>query len=231
MRLEAEQVTKQYQTDPKKARFAYALSRTDLVVESGEFAVITGKSGSGKSTLLHILAGLLQPTSGCVLAGGKDLYRMADGELSKFRNENIAVIPQGGGAIYSLTAEENIYVKKEEKDILLLMRELGIELLKDAYPSELSGGELRRVAIARALFQGTGILLADEPTSDLDEENTDIVAKLLRRAADSGKTVFVVTHEMDMLPYADSHYIMKEGVLRKADEKIKAISCELSADS
>ena len=108
MRLEAEQVTKQYQMDPKKARFAYALSRTDLVVESGEFAVITGKSGSGKSTLLHILAGLLQPTSGCVLAGGKDLYRMADSELSKFRNENIAVIPQGGGAIYSLTAEENI---------------------------------------------------------------------------------------------------------------------------
>ena len=202
MRLEAEQVTKQYQMDPKKARFAYALSRTDLVVESGEFAVITGKSGSGKSTLLHILAG-----------------------------------PQGGGAIYSLTAEENIrlarniYGKKEEKDILPLMRELGIELLKDAYPSELSGGELRRVAIARALFQGTGILLADEPTSDLDEENTDIVAKLLRRTADSGKTVFVVTHEMDMLPYADSHYIMKEGALRKADEKIKAISCELSADS
>jgi len=237
MRLEAEQVTKQYQTDPKKARFTYALSGTDLVVESGEFAVITGKSGSGKSTLLHILAGLLQPTSGCVLAGGKDLYRMADGELSKFRNENIAVIPQGGGAIYSLTAEENIRLarnicgRKEEKDILPLMKELGIEQLKDAYPSELSGGELRRVAIARALFQGTGILLADEPTSDLDEENTDIVAKLLRRAADSGKTVFVVTHEMDMLPYADSHYIMKEGVLRKADEKIKAISCEMSAIS
>ena len=235
MRLEAEQVTKQYQTDPKKARFTYALSGTDLVVESGEFAVITGKSGSGKSTLLHILAGLLQPTSGCVLAGGKDLYRMADGELSKFRNENI--IPQGGGAIYSLTAEENIRLarnicgRQEEIDILPLMKELGIEQLKDAYPSELSGGELRRVAIARALFQGTGILLADEPTSDLDEENTDIVAKLLRRAADSGKTVFVVTHEMDILPYADSHYIMKEGVLRKADEKIKAISCELSADS
>lgn len=165
MRLEAEQVTKQYQMDPRKARFAYALSGTDLVVEEGEFAVITGKSGSGKSTLLHILAGLLQPTSGCVLAGGKDLYRMADSELSKFRNENIAVIPQGGGAIYSLTAEENIrlarniYGKKEEKDILPVMRELGIELLKDAYPSELSGGELRRVAIAGALCRDTGIFL------------------------------------------------------------------------
>mgnify|MGYP000621145104 CR=1 FL=1 len=100
--------------------------------------------------------------------------------------------PEGGGAIYSLTAKKhpsgrNICGKKEEKDILPLMRELGIEQLKDAYPSELSGGELRRVAIARARFQGTGILLADEPTSDLDEENTDIVAKLLRRAADSGK--------------------------------------------
>ena len=106
-----------------------------------------------------------------------------------------------------------------------MLDQYGLGDFKDRFPSELSGGELRRVAIARALFQGTGILLADEPTSDLDEENTDIVAKLLRRAADSGKTVFVVTHEMDMLPYADSHYIMKEGVLRKADEKIKAISC------
>ena len=85
MRLEAEQVTKQYQTDPKKARFTYALSGTDLVVESGEFAVITGKSGSGKSTLLHILAGLLQPTSGCVLAGGKDLYRTVNCQSSEMK--------------------------------------------------------------------------------------------------------------------------------------------------
>ena len=96
------------------------------------------------------------------------MYRMADGELSKFRNENIAVIPQGGGAIYSLTAEENIRLprnicgKKEEKDILPLMRELGIEQLKDAYPSELSGGELRRVAIAERSFRAQGSFL---PTS------------------------------------------------------------------
>ena len=219
MRLEAEQVTKQYQMDPKKARFAYALSRTDLVVESGEFAVITGKSGSGKSTLLHILAGLLQPTSGCVLAGGKDLYRMADGELSKFRNENIAVIPQGGGAIYSLTAEENIrlarniYGKKEEKDILPLMRELGIELLKDAYPSELSGGELRRVAVARALLMNPSIVLADEPTAGLDAENATTVLRLLREAVDGGAAVLIVTHEPEARRYADRTFAMDGGHL------------------
>ncbi|MFR6111235.1 MAG: hypothetical protein ACLUIQ_07630 [Dialister invisus] len=98
MRLEAEQVTKQYQMDPKKARFAYALSRTDLVVESGEFAVITGKSGSGNPRSSISLQGCFSRHR--ARAGGrKDLYRMADGELSKFRNENIAVIPQGGGAI------------------------------------------------------------------------------------------------------------------------------------
>ncbi len=97
------------------------------------------------------------------------MYRMADGELSKFRNENIAVIPQGGGAIYSLTVEENIrlarniYGKKEEQDILPIMRELGIELLKDAYPSELSGGELRRVAIAGALCRDTRLSAVRSP--------------------------------------------------------------------
>lgn len=222
MRLEAEQVTKQYQMDPKKARFAYALSSTDLLVESGELVMITGKSGSGKSTLLHILAGLLVPTSGRTLAGGKDLYRMADGELSKYRNEHIAVIPQGGAAIYSLTVEENIrlarnfYGKRAKKNPLPLMKELGIERLKDAYPHELSGGELRRVSIARAFYQDGDILLADEPTSDLDGENTAVVIQLLRAAANEGKTVVVVTHETDLIPHGDTHYIMKEGVLQKA---------------
>lgn len=222
MRLEADQVTKQYQMDPKKARFAYVLSSTDLVVESGELVIITGKSGSGKSTLLHILAGLLAPTSGRMLAGEKDLYRMADGELSRYRNKHIAVIPQGGAAIYNLTVEENIrlaknlYDGKDERDPLPLMKELGIHMLKDAYPNELSGGELRRVSIARALYQDSDILLADEPTSDLDEENTRVVTNLLRKAADRGKAVVVVTHEMDLIPYGDTHYIMKEGILQKA---------------
>ena len=133
MRLEAEQVTKQYQTDPKKARFTYALSGTDLVVESGEFAVITGKSGSGKSTLLHILAGLLQPTSGCVLAGGKDLYRMAGGGLSKFRKEKIAVIPPGGGGVLSPAGGEKnrlppeIIGEKEKKKNRAPLKKIGDE--------------------------------------------------------------------------------------------------------
>ena len=206
MRLEAEQVTKQYQTDPKKARFTYALSGTDLVVESGEFAVITGKSGSGKSTLLHILAGLLQPTSGCVLAGGKDLYRMADGELSKFRNENIAVIPQGGGAIYSLTAEENIRLarnicgRQEEIDILPLMKELGIEQLKDAYPSELSGGMAQRVVIALAVLLHPKLILADEPTSALDTTVQKQVLEELLMLRDTLHTAIIfITHNLSLI--------------------------------
>ena len=213
------------------------LKGIDLHIDKGEVVSIVGPSGAGKTTLLQIMGTLDKPDSGAISVDGVDVMRLSSNKLSDFRNQHIGFVFQFYNLIPDLTAEENIrlprniYGKKEEKDILPLMKELGIEQLKDAYPSELSGGELRRVAIARALFQGTGILLADEPTSDLDEENTDIVAKLLRRAADSGKTVFVVTHEMDMLPYADSHYIMKEGVLRKADEKIKAISCELSADS
>ena len=223
MIIRAEEITKQYQHDPKKGRFSYALKKTDFQIIPGQLIIITGKSGSGKSTLLHILAGLLQPTTGKVFIDNMDLYACSDKKLSEVRNKKIGVIPQGESAIFSLTVAENISLasslykeEKEDKDVSILLRELGIETLAEEFPASLSGGELRRMSIARAIFQQPEIILADEPTSDLDDENTDIVIRLLKKTAQSGKAVLVVTHDTAFVPYADMRYIMNAGVLSKA---------------
>ena len=229
-RVEARGVAKDYPRAGASGGVLTAVRPLDLELGSGSLTVITGRSGSGKSTLLSMLAGMLAPTSGTVLLDGADLYSLDERSRSRLRNAKIGLVPQGHTALRALSVLDNVLLpsvlysrrrppRQRAEDLL---EAVGIAEPARIGPHELSGGELRRVAIARALFQGAGILLADEPTSDLDEENTDIVAKLLRRAADSGKTVFVVTHEMDMLPYADSHYIMKEGVLRKADDEDKS---------
>ena len=123
---------------------------------------------------------------------------------------------------YSLTVLENVllagslYDKKSTKDAAKLLQELGIDAIAEMHPSELSGGELKRMSIARGLYQDAGIILADEPTADLDEENSAIVIQALRKEADNGKAVLVVTHELDLLPYADVHYIMQAGNITKA---------------
>ena len=122
---------------------------------------------------------------------------------------------------YSLTVLENVllagnlYDKKSTKDAAKLLQELGIDAIAEMHPSELSGGELKRMSIARGLYQDAGIILADEPTADLDEENSAIVIQALRKEADNGKAVLVVTHELDLLPYADVHYIMQAGNITK----------------
>lgn len=223
MILEAVQITKQYQTNPNSKRTTYALQTTNLQLTSGKLTILTGKSGSGKTTLLHILAGLLHPTSGYVELDGHDIYNMSDKEQSAFRNKNIAIIPQGEAAIHSLTALENILLAQsiyganpDTQAALQLLQELDIASIADMYPSELSGGELKRVSIARGLFQNAGVLLADEPTADLDEENSRIVIQALQKEARKGKAVLVVTHELDLLPYADEHYIMQDGKLTQA---------------
>lgn len=222
MMIEAVQVSKRYDTEKRKTSAEYALESTTLSVDKGEMVILTGKSGSGKTTLLHIMAGLLRPSSGYVLIEERDIYRLNDKELSAFRNRKIGVVPQGEAAIYSLTVEENIklpdmiYGRQSTQDIDKILKDMDMYYKKKAYPGELSGGELRRMSIARAIYQDTDIILADEPTSDLDDENTNIVIQMLRRAADKGKAVFVVTHETDLLPYADRHYIMKSGQMTKA---------------
>lgn len=224
-------VFKQFFRKRSDSNAFYAVEDVDFNLDNGKFTVITGASGSGKSTLLNMLAGILNPTQGTVSVEDTDLYKMDDNELSLFRNKNIGVIPQGQSAIYSLSVIENVLLpftlyKGTKEDSLHadvrkkaeeLLDKTGIGDLKDVMPSELSGGEMRRMAIARALINDPDVILADEPTADLDEENTKIVLEILKKAAEEGKSVLVVTHDKDVMKYADETYRMNKGKLLKED--------------
>ncbi|MBR1529811.1 MAG: ABC transporter ATP-binding protein [Oscillospiraceae bacterium] len=221
MILKAEKLSKEFIRETKNTNRFCAVQETDFVLESGSFAVLTGRSGSGKSTFLHMLSGLMTPTSGRVLIDDKDIYQLPDQELSRFRNQHIGVIPQGQTALHSLTVLENICLpytlygeEAHETEALALLEKLEIAHLKTALPAELSGGELRRMAIARAFLRKPELILADEPTSDLDDQNTEIVFQFLRQAAQDGAAVFAVTHETNAAQYADRLFRMNAGQLQ-----------------
>ena len=202
------------------AQYFDAVAPTDMRLEAGELVVLKGRSGSGKSTLLNIMGGLLAPTEGTVALDGQDLYSLDDASLSRLRNERIGVIPQGQTALHSLSVAQNVtlpYLMYREGDCeqraMELLGALGIEELADSFPSELSGGELRRMSIARALMCSPDVVLADEPTGNLDDENTIVVLKMLREAAARGAAVLVVTHEQVAETYADRILYMDAGVV------------------
>ena len=219
MILKADNISKRYFRKTGAANYFYAVNPVNLEIKSGEAAVLMGRSGSGKTTLLNILSGLLSPTEGKVWMDGIDLYSLDDKVLSRLRSEKIGVVPQGRSAIDTLTVLENIllpaglYGKPLPVEAALQwMERLGIEQLGDARPAELSGGELRRMAIARALAQSPDIFFADEPTGDLDDENTRLVlSALYAYAHEKKKAVFIVTHENDALQYTDWVYRMDSG--------------------
>ena len=210
--LVAQGVTKKFfRKGREEAQWFDAVSGADVSLAPEEFVVLMGRSGGGKSTLLNMLAGLLAPNEGCVQLNGQDLYALSDDELSRLRNEYIGVVPQGQTPLHSLTVVQNVtlpYLMYRADDgvearALELLESLGIRHLADSYPSELSGGEMRRMAIARALVCNPAVVLADEPTSDLDDENTRIVLQKLRDVADAGAAVLVATHDQAAIPFAD----------------------------
>ncbi|MBQ8080255.1 MAG: ABC transporter ATP-binding protein [Oscillospiraceae bacterium] len=221
MMLEAQGIRKEFIRQGKGTNRLVAVQDTDLTLGAGELTVLMGRSGSGKSTLLNMLAGLLAPTAGRILLDGEDLYAMEDRALSRLRNAKIGVIPQGQTALHSLTVLENVLLPVRMYDpkadaapeALALLERLGIAELQQDKPAALSGGELRRMAIARAVIRRPQIILADEPTGDLDDENTAIVFDFLRESARNGAAVLVVTHEGDAVQYADRIYRMNAGVL------------------
>ena len=199
----------------------FNLDPLDFELECGKMIEITGRSGSGKSTMLNMLAGMLMPTSGKVLLDDTDLYALDEKSLSRLRNEKIGLIPQGHTALLSLTVLENVILPAilyhkdapPEESAKELLEKVGIGNLANAKPNELSGGELRRMAISRAMLLHPGILLADEPTAGLDNENRLAVLSLLRIAADDGAAVLLVTHENEAAQYADQVYTMDGGKL------------------
>lgn len=221
--LRAENLSRQYFRKTGTANFFYAVKPLNLELLPGQVTVLTGRSGSGKTTLLNMLSGLLPPSDGKVFLGGTDLYQLNDRTLSRLRNEKIGVVPQGRSAIDTLTILENILLpaKLYGRDYpveaaLEQMDGFGIRHLQEARPAELSGGELRRMAIVRALVQAPEILFADEPTGDLDDENTALVFSRLRAFAhEQGKHVFIVTHETDAVQYADAVYRMDLGTVSR----------------
>ena len=221
MILKAEGVSRNFFRNGKGTNFFQAVSPTDFVLEPGKLTEIVGRSGSGKTTFINMLAGLLTPTQGKVILNGQDIYALDDDKRSVLRNRSIGFIPQGQTGLGSFTVMENVlapvamYGDPKGKKALAeeLLRKMDIAGIEDVYSNELSGGELRRMSIARALINEPEIIIADEPTGDLDDDTTEMVLKLLKSRAQAGASVLMVTHERDALAYADMIYRMEKGVL------------------
>ena len=189
-------------TYDKNGQKTVALKNTDLTVEKGDFFLVKGASGSGKTTLLLSIGGMLQPTFGKVQVLGKTLNELTEKEKVKFRADNIGFIFQMFHLIAYLTEKENILINnqvKEEKisdkELIDMANELGISHRLNHYPSELSAGEKQRVALARALIKKPELILADEPTGNLDHENSLVVLEKLKKYCDNGGTVVMVSHD------------------------------------
>lgn len=218
--LKAENIAKTYGNSQVKVE---ALKPSNLEFEQGEFVAITGKSGSGKSTLLKLLGTLETPTEGQIILDGENVSKLSDTKLSKIRRQRIGFIYQDYSLFPEFSAYENIVMpihlddKKEDKEkILELMENLGISYCKDKFPSEMSGGEQQRVAIARALAISPAVVLADEPTGNLDAENAEEVVMLLSKAARIyNQTIIMVTHDRQMADYAERIIYIKDGVITK----------------
>lgn len=199
----------------------FALSNVELEVERGQFVVIMGPSGSGKSTLLNILGGIDRPTHGEVLLNGRKYSRMSEDDLAVMRRRELGIVFQFFNLLPELTAAENIgmpmrLARMDERDIMSrvmhLLEVTGLMARANHYPVELSGGEQQRVAIARALAPRPSIVLADEPTGNLDSKMSQEVMKLFKRFnQEEGQTFVVVTHEDGFLDYADTLIRLSDG--------------------
>lgn len=214
-----------------------ALVDVSLAVRSGEFLTIMGASGSGKSTLLHLLAGLTERTSGEVKINGVDMATMSDAERTRFRRRNIGIVFQAFNLIPTLTAEENILLPsliegkpQQARDKLESQLEtLELQDRRKHRPDSLSGGEQQRVAIARALIMEPALVLADEPTGNLDSENSERLCKILRTLCDEQRrTIVLVTHDSQVARYGDRCVTLKDG--RVIDEISRETDCEITTE-
>lgn len=203
----------------KKDNKVVALDNVNIEVEKGEFVAVIGASGSGKSTLLHQLGGVDRPTSGNVIIDGKNIYKLNEEKLAVFRRRNIGFVFQSFNLIPVLSVEENIkmpalldHQKVDEDYFNDLIKTLGLEERLNHLPSELSGGQQQRVAIARALINKPSIILADEPTGNLDSENSKEIMEMLKVSIRKyNQTAIVITHDLGIAENADRIIKIRDG--------------------
>ena len=199
-----------------------ALDNVSFSVEQGEFVAIVGASGSGKSTLLHLIGGVDRPTSGKVFVGDKNIYDLDDDKLSIFRRREVGLIYQFYNLVPILNVEENISLpvsldgKEVDKERLNnLIKLLGLESRKNHLPHELSGGQQQRVSIGRALITHPTVVLADEPTGNLDSKSSDEIMTLLKRCNTEYKqTIIMITHNMELAKVADRIIVIEDGKIK-----------------
>jgi len=232
-----------------------ALRGLNLYVEEGEIRAIVGPSGSGKTTLINIIGGIDRPSSGDVIVDGENLSLMKDHQLLKFRRKKVGIVFQFFNLIPTLTAYENVELpmilnnvprQERKKRVMELLKMVGMEHRVNHKPTQLSGGEQQRVAIATALANNPRILLADEPTGELDTYNSRIIAKLFKEInRETGKTMIIVTHDISIATYARRISRLEDGIItatftpaelqvelkapKSVDEIVKNIESRISA--
>lgn len=214
--LRVENLTRIYGDDATKV---VALDHVSFCVEKGEFVAIVGASGSGKSTLLHLLGGVDRPTEGKVFIDGKDIYSFSDEKLAIFRRRQVGLIYQFYNLIPILNVEENILLpmsldhrKVEPEKLDAMLQVLGLSSRRKHLPNALSGGQQQRTSIGRALITNPAIILADEPTGNLDSKASDEIVSLLRKSnKDYKQTIIMITHDLEIAKYADRVLRMEDG--------------------
>ncbi len=214
--LRVENLTKTYGKGESKV---VAINNVSFSVQKGEFVAIVGASGSGKSTLLHLIGGVDRPTSGKVFIDGKDIYQMDDDSLAIFRRRQIGLIYQFYNLIPILNVEENITLpcdldnqKVEKQRLNTLLQSLGLENRRTHLPNELSGGQQQRTSIGRAMITNPSIILADEPTGNLDSKSSDEIVNLLKKSNKEYKqTIIMITHNIEIAKIADRIIEIEDG--------------------
>lgn len=214
--LKVENLTKTYGSGEN---LVHAVDEVSFSVEKGEFVAIVGASGSGKSTLLHLIGGVDRPTSGKIFVDGNDISKMNDDKLAVFRRRQVGIVYQFYNLIPILTVEENITLPcdldgrgVDRERLEMILDSFGLRARRKHLPNQLSGGQQQRTSIARALINNPSLVLADEPTGNLDSKSSDEVMSMLKMCNQSyGQTVIMITHNLDIAKQADRIITISDG--------------------
>lgn len=224
--ISVQDVSKIYRIGSEKV---VALDNVSLNISKGEICCFLGTSGSGKSTLLNLLAGLEKPTKGRIIIKGKELNRLNENKLTKFRQNHIGFVFQSYNLIPTMNALENVCLpltfkgiskRKREKIARKILKEVGLETHLKHKPTQMSGGQQQRVGIARAFVSKPEIVFADEPTGNLDTKTTfEVMDLITKMARDNEQTLVIVTHDIEVSRYADRIFFIRDGRIDRIEEK------------